>query len=416
MARRITAVVAHDESVAAELIGDHIADDAGIELVEVFDSLRPPQEVLRNSDADLLLVACREGSPEALELVAWWHGARIGRPVLVLSHGGDHGFVQQAFTAGADDLIVLNPGPYVSDQSRRDVEFAIRKAVARSQTAGDRAPDAGTLISVLGSKGGVGKTVTATNLSAMLTRLGRRTALIDLDLQFGDVGLALGLVPETTLFDLAVSGGGLDSEKLDDFMLRHPSGLRVLAAPARPDQAASVTVEMLTDVYALLRNEYDFVVVDTPPAFSPEVIATVDVASWVCMVGMFDALSLKNTRLGLETLDLMSYPQDRVRVVLNRAGTNTGISESDAIAVLGRRPDVLVPSDREVVRSINDGEPVVNSAPRSDAGRAFQGLVELFVEGPDAAIQNERRAGRRRSLLRRRRPGVGTPELIQDQS
>jgi pilus assembly protein CpaE len=414
MARRITALVAHDDSVPATLIGAHIDGDAGIELAQIFDTLQPSLEAIRQSDADLLLLACREGSTEALELVQWWHGMRVGRPVVVLTHGSDHDFVQEVFSAGADDLIVLDPGPYVSEQSRRGVGFAIRKAVARSLTSGERAPDAGTLVCVLGSKGGVGKTVTATNLSASLAQRGRRTALIDLDLQFGDVGLALGLVPETTLFDLAVSGGSLDSEKLDDFMLRHASGLRVLAAPARPDQAASVTPDMISDIYGLLRAEYDFVIVDTPPSFTPEVINTIDVANRICMVGMLDALSLKNTRLGLETLDLMGHAQDKILVALNRAGSNVGISEADAITILGRTPDVLIPSDREIVRSINDGEPVVLSAARADAAKAFEGLADLLVYTPEEVAQNER--PRRRSLLRRRNHAVASAELAQGQS
>ena len=92
----------------------------------------------------------------------------------------------------------------------------------------------------------------------------------------------------------------------------------VLAAPARPDQAVSVTAEMMTTIYALLREEYDFVIVDTPPSFTAEVIATVDAANWICMVCMFDALSLKNTRLGLETVELMGHSPDQIRVVLNR--------------------------------------------------------------------------------------------------
>jgi pilus assembly protein CpaE len=414
MARRITAAVAHDETAPIRLISEHIPEDSGIEVTEEFTTFELNADAVLRLDADVLLVACREGSDAALELVQLWHTVRSRTPIVLLSHGSDEEFVADAFAAGADDFLVLHPGPYIPEQIGRDVEFAIRKAVTRNRTGTDRGTESGTLIAVLGSKGGVGKTVSSTNLGAALATRGRRTALIDLDLQFGDVALALGLAPETTLFDLAVSGGGLDADKLDDFMLRHSSGLRVLAAPARPDQAVSVTAQMMTTVYALLREEYDFIVVDTPPAFTSEVIATVDVANWICMVAMFDALSLKNTRLGLDTLELMGHPPEQIRVVLNRAGTNVGISDSDAVQILGRRPDVLVPSDREIPISINDGVPITLSGSRSPAALAVHSLAEMFLQQDAAdaeasALQPE--AKTRRGLFRRKQVTAGSPEL-----
>jgi len=412
MSRRIHAILVHDETVSPELVAAHLAEGSGIEITEVFPTLRPSADSVRRADVDLILVACREGSTEALSLLEWWQTIPGSRPALLLSHGTEQSFVQQAFSAGADDIVVLHPGPYVPEQSQREVQFAIRKAVARNFGAGERSADSGTLVCVLGSKGGVGKTLVASNLGAALAARGRRTALVDLDLQFGDVALALGLAPETTLFDLAVSGGSLDAEKLDDFMLRHSSGLRVLAAPARPDHAASVTAGMIADVFTLLRNEYDFVIIDTPPSFTPEVITTIDVATWICMVGMLDALSVKNTRLGLETLNLMNFPADRVRVALNRANTNVGLSQKDAITLLGRVPDVLIPSDREVTRSINEGIPVVLSSKRSDASKALNALADLIVASPDGPpplmeMATGKRKGGARSDGGRRRGGLG---------
>jgi len=158
------------------------------------------------------------------------------------------------------------------------------------------------MICVLGLKGGGGKTLTSVNLAVALADAGHSVAIVDLDLQFGDVGLALGLEPERTIYDLVRSGGSLDAQKLEDFLTVHHSGLRALLAPARPDQAGVVTPEFLKDVYPLLRSTHEFVIVDTPPSFTPEVIGAVDESSEVCMVAMLDSLSLKNAKLGLETL------------------------------------------------------------------------------------------------------------------
>ena len=202
--------------------------------------------------------------------------------------------------------------------------------------------------------------------------------VVDVDLQFGDVGLALGLRPDQTVYDLARSGGALDAEKLDAFLAVHESGARALLAPTRPDQASAITAEFLATVYPTLRSMSDYVVVDTPPGFTPEVIASIDSSSDICLVGMLDSLSLKNTKLGMETLDLMGYDRERVRLVLNRADSRVGITPADVTAIIGREPDVLVPSSRDVTRSVNEGVPIVLGQPRSEAAKAFFSLTEMY--------------------------------------
>jgi pilus assembly protein CpaE len=256
----------------------------------------------------------------------------------------------------------------------------------------------GSLVCVLGPKGGIGKTLTAANLGVALADAGHRTAIVDLDLQFGDLGLALGLPPERTIYDLATSGGQLDAGKVEAYLAEHRSTARVLLAPVRPDQAGVITPDFLKGLYETLRGSFDFVVVDTPPGFSPEVIATIDVSSSICMLGMLDAPSLKNTKLGLETLQLMGYAMDNVRIVLNRADTSVGITHADVIDVLGRVPDVMIPSQREVVRWINAGEPIVLGSRKSEPAKAFRALAELYASDRRPAPVSD---GRRRRLLRK---------------
>jgi pilus assembly protein CpaE len=124
---------------------------------------------------------------------------------------------------------------------------------------------------------------------------------------------------------------------------------------------------------------FDFVVVDTPPGFSPEVIATIDNASSVVLVAMLDVLSLKNTKLGLETLDLMGFPPDHVKLVLNRARSRVGISDDEVLAILGRTPDIFIPSDRDIPRAVNEGKPILVSRPQSEASAAFRQLASMYL-------------------------------------
>jgi pilus assembly protein CpaE len=340
-----------------------------------------------------VIVACRPGSESALWFLRELVRSDRERPVIVLSDGSPNGFVRRAFEAGADDVLVL-------DVARGDalvaqqLHFALEKAVAR-RTGGSSAGTAlGSMICVLGPKGGIGKTLTSANLGVALATAGRKVAIVDLDLQFGDVGLSLGLTPQRTIYDLIKSGGSLDVEKVEAYLTPHPTGARVLVAPVRPDQASAVTIEFLRELYPLLRASHDFVVVDTPPGFSPEVIASIDSSTDVCLVGMLDSLSLKNTKLGLETLELMGYERQRIRIVLNRADTNVGVTVDDVVAIVGSRPDVAVPSHRDVVRSINEGSPIVLSRARSETAKAFRALAAAYLG--QGAHDNGRRRLRRR--------------------
>ena len=387
----IRALVAVDRIIDARVV-EAVLDDPGIKVVGVVEQAAgiPAFDA---TPADVLLVACGAGSEDAVAFINSAARERGGRPVIVVCGGSPNGFIRDVLTSGADDIVLIDetvtPGP--------ETFFAMQKALARrSNGAVDRGH--GSLVCVLGPKGGIGKTVTSTNLGVALADAGHRTVVVDLDLQFGDAGLALGLQPERTIYDLATSGGALDADKIDGYLAEHDSGLRVLLAPVRPDQAQSITVEFLKELYATLTTAFDFVVVDTPPGFSPEVIATIDASSSICMIGMLDAPSLKNTKIGLETLGLMGYAPDRVRVVLNRADTSVGISHADVVAILGRAPDVLIPSQRDVVRWLNAGEPIVLASKRSEPAKAFRALADLFAA--DRAPAETSNGGRRR-LLRR---------------
>ena len=387
----IRALVALDAVIDPRQI-ESVLDDPGISVVGIVEQEAGVPDA-HSTPADVLLIACGAASQAAVEFVTAAARERAGQPLVVVCGGSPNGFVRDVLTSGADDIVLIDsavaPGP--------ETFFAMQKALARRSSASSDRPR-GSLVCVLGPKGGIGKTVTSTNLGAALADAGHSTVVVDLDLQFGDAGLALGVQPERTIYDLATSGGVLDEQKLDGYLAEHGSGLRVLLAPVRPDQAQSITVEFLKELYATLTGTFEFVVVDTPPGFTPEVIATIDAAASICMMGMLDAPSLKNTKLGLETLGLMDVPLDRVRVVLNRADSNVGISHGDVVAILGQAPDVLIPSQRDVVRWVNAGEPIVLAAKRSEPARAFRALADLIAAERTPV---ESTGSSRRRLLRR---------------
>jgi pilus assembly protein CpaE len=392
------ALVAVDSGIDRDVIRETLPTGADVQIVGLVEGLDESWRTLQEVSVDVLVVACAGASDRAMFLIEGAIKQQPERPVVVLTQASPNGFVRRMFEAGADDILTL---PQTPEQLR----FAIQKAVARKdRTSAASGIALASLMCVLGPKGGTGKTLTACNVAVGLADAGKRVVLVDLDLQFGDVGLALGLAPDRTLYDLAKAGGTIDGEKVATFLTTHSSGLQVLMAPTRPDQAGIVTVDFLRDTYAALRSISDFVVVDTPPGFTPEVIASVDSSSSVCMVATLDSLSLKNTKLGFETLELMGYERDRIRFVLNRADSRVGIDEAEAAEIVGRRPDITVPSDREIACAVNEGTPIVLANERSDAARAFRALAAMYLADNAAtaeAAPSVNGHGRFRRLLRR---------------
>jgi len=399
----IRALVSLDQGIDEASVLAAMPNDSSIQIVGFVQGVEESWSTLNSAATDLFVIACSGYSERALSLIGSSAREHPELPIVVLSQSSPEGFLSRLFEMGADDVVRLPEAP-------ERVRFALEKVVARRRAVA-AATDSGTgsMITVLGPKGGTGKTVTTSNLASALATRGKRVAVIDLDLQFGDLALCMGVRPETTIHDLVNSPGSLDAEKLGAFLVPHESGARVLVAPTRPDHASVITVDFLRSIYGLLRATNDFVIADTSPGFTPEVISAIDAASDICMLSMLDTLSLKNTRLGLETLDLMGYDSNRTVLVLNRADSRVGISDDDVERIVGRKPEVRVPSDVEVTRSVNDGRPIVLSRPKAEAAHSFERLADVFmarvergiVEEPVAGEQPEAKRGRLHLLARR---------------
>ena len=219
-------------------------------------------------------------------------------------------------------------------------------------------------------KGGTGKTVTATNLACTFAKYeGKNTLLLDLDLQFGDAAIMLGLEPEKTIYDLVVAPGELDSEKLAGYTTHHPSGLDILPAPLRPEDAELVTEAKLARLLEVARESYDVIVVDTSPFFHGPMLATLDRTDELLLVCGLDVPTLKNVRLSLQTLELLAFPQNRIRVVLNRANSKVGMKPGEVEGALEVK---VASSSRATARSPSPstGAPRVVSPTQGPTSRA----------------------------------------------
>jgi pilus assembly protein CpaE len=349
---------------------------ADLELVGAAEQVAQASATLAGGHLDAILHATRASSLPGGEIAAIREQTRT--PILVLASGEASTLLEEALDADVADVLLL-------PQLTENVVFAIRKAAhARRQLpAAATNGKHGRIVTVFSPKGGTGKTVIATNLAAAVAKQqGKRVLLLDLDLQFGDAAIMLGVEPEKTIYDLVVAPGELDSEKLAGYVTKHVCGLDMVPAPLRPEDAELVTEAKLGRLLEVARETYDIIVVDTSPFFHGPMLATLDRTDELLIVCGLDVPTLKNVRLSLQTLELLSFPQSRIRFLLNRADSKVGLKRREVEAALGVKMGVEVPSERAVPLSVNRGNPAVLSDPGCDFSRSMRELSATLFPPP----------------------------------
>ena len=352
-----------------ESLGSH----ADLEVVGVSEHVAQATAALAGGHLDVVLHATRGSVLPAAEVAAIREQTRA--PIILIAAGESAAMLEQALEADVADVLLL-------PQLTENVVFAIRKSahVKRILPSGGTR---GRIVTVFSPKGGTGKTAIATNLACALAKYeGKRTLLLDLDLQFGDAAIVLGIEPEKTIYDLVVAPGELDAEKLAGYITKHPCGLDVLPAPMRPEDAELVTEGKLARLLEVARQSYDVIVVDTSPFFHVPMLATLDRTDELVMLCGLDVPTLKNVRLSLQTLDLLSFPVDRIKFVLNRANSKVGLKPKEVEAALRTKVDFEIPSERVVPLTVNRGNPAVLSEPSADFSQAVRKLAATLQPAP----------------------------------
>jgi pilus assembly protein CpaE len=332
------------------------APDSGFDVLAVADDVDGLADLLADTEPSAVLHGVVwAGDGDAFgELLARDVAAirsHTSAPVVLLASQGENALVDAALAAGADDVLVL-------PQRLETIAFAVRKAGQSGprMTAVPDAAQGGQVITVFSPKGGTGKTVMSTNLGAYLAaKTKKRVLLIDLDLQFGDAAIMLGIDPKRTMYELVQSPGELDPGKLASYTTRHRSGLDVLAAPMLPEHADLVTEEKVLRLVEVAREAYDLVVIDTSPFFYGPMLALLGPTDQLLLLCGLDVPTLKNVRLSLRTLELLGFPPERTNLVLNRVTPSAGLTVEDVATALGTRIAFEVPNDPVVAPAVNRG-------------------------------------------------------------
>ncbi|WP_270886489.1 AAA family ATPase [Pedococcus sp. 5OH_020] len=305
--------------------------------------------------------------------------ARVERPelgVILLRRRVDVAVLGQALRAGIREVLTADDLTGLAEGVRRSLELSAK--VAGHVTEGGTAE--GRIVTVFSAKGGVGKTTFSTNLGAYLASQGSKVLLMDLDLAFGDVAISLQLLPQNSMSDLIAMGGHVDAQGLSSIVTKHESGLDVAAAPSEPSDADRIPGALVGEALRVARRHYDYVVVDTPPAFTEHVLAAFDVSDLLILIATLDIPAVKNLRLSLDTLDLLGNPRESRVVVLNRSDAKVGLRSEDVVAAIRQDIAVMVPSSPAVPASINRGVPIVLDEPKHPVSGALRELADRFVK------------------------------------
>ncbi|NLY56771.1 MAG: response regulator [Firmicutes bacterium] len=401
IAPKIRLLIVDDSPATRENVDKLCRFDDHIEVIGEAQNGREAIVAVKNLQPDIVLMDIN--MPEidgitATELISL-EAPETG--IIMMSVQGEQEYLRKAMVAGAREYLTKPfSGDEVINTIKRVYELEQKRKLQQSLTVVK--PAEGRIVTVFSAKGGVGKTTIATNLAVALATEGFRVVLVDLDLQFGDIALMLDLTPKRTITDL-VGEGELTAELVGDYLLEHVSGVRVLPAPLRPEEAELVSPAQVQQILGLLKKDYDFVLVDTAPAFLGPILAALDLSEQILLLTTLELSALKNVKLSLETMLSLQYPPEKIRVIINRYATDIGISLDEYEKHLGVSTAGKIPSDgRTVVEAVNKGVPFILSNPKAPVSAAIRDLAAAIGgKGQEGPPVPRSLIGRLRTRLRR---------------
>jgi pilus assembly protein CpaE len=357
-------IVDHDSDTVTALLRSLPAGSQGVATMD-----RVRAWLAQHHDEYVVVLGPAVAVAEALALCDHLRTTRPTVSVVLIRDELTTDVLTAAMQAGARDVIPSGSPEAVTAAVTR----AYQLFVALRGPGG--AGHTGKVITVWSPKGGVGKTTMSVNLGLALTEGGaRRVCLVDLDLAFGDVAITMQLFPTHSIEHAIGSESSIDAELLNGLLTRHQDSMMILAAPSHPDVRDRVSPTLVAQVLRTLKESFDYVVVDTAPAFDEQTLTALDETDEIVIVATLDVPTLKNVKVALETLDMLNIASDRRHLLLNRADDEVGISPDRVESILGMRAATQVATSMEIAASTNAGNPIVSKNPYHPTSTA---IIEL---------------------------------------
>lgn len=379
---------------------DRVHEAAGGTCIAVPSSPLPkePAELLAQLQhqalPDILVLDATHASEDALALAERFDRELPGTGVVLI--GDPQTLAHAAMRVGVRD--VISP-----DTDVEALATSLGHVAGYVQFRRTTAHDAGILVSamqaparvltVLSPKGGAGKTTVATNLAIGLAEAAPGSvALVDLDVQFGDVATALSLDPEYSLDDVVHGAALRDPIALKTHMTLHESGLSVVCAPDSPAIADGITAEQVSALLSMLASQFRFVVVDTAAGLEPRTLAALDHTTDPVLLSTFDVPGARGLRKELATLRELGMLTNARQVLLNFADPKAGLSVADVEATIRSRVDLTLPHSKAVTASLNTGVPLLQQKPRDPVAKQLRKLLGRYAGTPAPQTNGQHRA------------------------
>ncbi|HEU4320770.1 MAG TPA: AAA family ATPase [Acidimicrobiia bacterium] len=346
-------------------------------------SLEEASQTVASGDVRMVLIGPSYGDDQAMDDIRMLHNQDPGLILMLVAEEVTADLLRKGMRAGVSDVI---EAPLDEAKIEAAIEQFAHDVLNRQSTRPTSTPEAptskgkGKIITVTSAKGGSGKTVLATNMALVLNRFpDTKVCLVDADLQFGDVCLVLQLEPRFTMVNAAHELHHLDAELLDSLLTEHPSGLKVLAAPLEPAFADDITTAGLMMMLEVLRENYDYIIVDTAAMLDELILSLIEKSDEILMLVDMDLPSVKNAKLALETLRLLKFSTSNVQLVMNRSNSKAKLDNKEIEGALKMGIAASIPSDAVVAASVNEGRPVVETDPKSKVAKGFESVAELIA-------------------------------------
>jgi len=339
--------------------------------------------VAKEHQADIILVSMEEPVARALQTIEMLEGSAPEAAIIVYSSLADAASVRRAMVAGARDYLIK---PLKADDVARSVFGILEREERRRLHLGDEGtqPAArGTVMTVFGAKGGIGKTTIATNLATALAHAtNANVVLVDMDTRFGDVAIMMDIAVEHSIADIARQIEQLDRESIKDYLVRHHTGVSILPAPLHPTEWRNMTALHIEKIIDLLAQGHDYIVIDTPGTFNELIASTLELANVILLVTSMDIASIKDTALALEMLRAAEVSEDKVKLTINHSTSSNSLREEDVERVLEYGVTWRIPHDYNVASANQLGIPIVVSKPYARVSRAISDIAHALSGAP----------------------------------
>jgi len=372
MKRNLTFILLSKDPADSKEIGRALSNHPGTSLLMVTDD--PQQaftETARLRPTALIINFAQIGDP-GLKLVQSVTTECPKSAVICASRDASPDLILRSLRVGARDFIRLPIGD-------EDLATVFERTTQFSAETAETEHKRGRAIAVFSPKGGCGCSLIATNLAMMQNS---PTALVDLNLQSGDLELLLGVKPKFSLADVVENRDRLDDALLTSYLTQRSKNVSLLAAPLTAESAEDIEPRHIYEIMELLRQRFDNVIIDTPHSFDAVTISALDHADQILMVLTLEIHAIRSTRRALEIFDRLGYPRKKIRLVVNRWSKNVELDQKQVEGFLGERVIGFVQSDyRAAVNSINLGQPLVESAPTSRVTTDLRAIAAKLFEG-----------------------------------